>query len=321
MKRTFSQAKHCDRYRTMDPVTHEDYLHFVAECRQVEIENVAIPLAGPYRPTKLEPPKDYQPESTTVWSFPERGDWATHLGNYRGNWSPYIPRNLILRYTVPGETVLDPMMGSGTTLIECKLLGRRGIGVDINLAAVMVARDRLFFEYERPEDWPPECPTATYVGDCRNLDKLEDGSVDLIATHPPYAGIISYSRSRVPGDLSSLNVDDYLREMLVVARELFRVLKPGGHCALLVGDTRRHLHYVPIAYRVMDAFLEAGFLLREDIIKLQWKMKATRERWRGRVYPFYKIAHEHLFVFRKPERQEKLSRLRYSARRLDGRLL
>jgi DNA modification methylase len=304
----------------MDLVTHEDYLNFVAECRQVEIDNVAIALAGPYRPAKLEPPKDYRPESSTVWSFPERGDWATHLGNYRGNWSPYIPRNLILRYTNPGEIVLDPMMGSGTTLIECKLLGRRGIGVDINVAAVMVARDRLFFEYERPSDWPPECPIATYVGDCRNLDKLEDGCVDLIATHPPYAGIISYSRSRVPGDLSSLNLDNYLREMFVVAREMFRVLKPGGHCALLVGDTRRHLHYIPIAYRVMDAFLEAGFLLREDIIKLQWKMKTTRERWRGHVYPFYKIAHEHLFVFRKPERGEKVSRYRHSAKKVNGRL-
>ncbi|MDD5616687.1 MAG: hypothetical protein PHH85_10850 [Candidatus Methanoperedens sp.] len=29
------------------------------------------------------------------------------VGNYRGNWSPYIPRNLILRYTAPGDLVLD----------------------------------------------------------------------------------------------------------------------------------------------------------------------------------------------------------------------
>jgi hypothetical protein len=71
-------------------------------------------------------PSTFTPETTTVWSFPDRGDWATHVGNYRGNWSPYIPRNLILRYTQPGELVLDQMMGSGTTLVECKLLGGRG---------------------------------------------------------------------------------------------------------------------------------------------------------------------------------------------------
>jgi len=61
-------------------------------------------------------PSTFTPETTTVWSFPDRGDWATHVGNYRGNWSPYIPRNLILRYTQPGELVLD-QMGLGTTLV------------------------------------------------------------------------------------------------------------------------------------------------------------------------------------------------------------
>ncbi|MCZ7385124.1 MAG: hypothetical protein O8C63_10310 [Candidatus Methanoperedens sp.] len=40
-------------------------------------------------------PAAFPPETTTVWSFPGRGDCATHVGNYRGNWSPYIPRNLL----------------------------------------------------------------------------------------------------------------------------------------------------------------------------------------------------------------------------------
>jgi len=74
------------------------------------------------------PPQDYTPERTTVWSFPDRGDWATHKGNYRGNWSPYIPRNLILKCTEKGDWVLDQMMGSGTTLVEAKLLERNAIG-------------------------------------------------------------------------------------------------------------------------------------------------------------------------------------------------
>lgn len=303
----------------MQPVTHEDYLAFVAETREVEIERVKVALKGPYRTYINHPPIDYAPETETVWSFPDRGDWATHTGNYRGNWSPYIPRNLMLRYTEPGDVVLDQMVGSGTTLIECKLLGRVGIGVDINRDAIMVARDRLFFEYTRPLDWPPECPVYTYVGDCRNLDKIADESIDLIATHPPYAGIITYSRSRVPGDLSSLRLEDYLREMRVAAEESYRVLKPGKHCAILIGDTRKRLHYVPISHRVLQAFLDVGFALREDVIKLQWKTKTTRERWRGREYPFYKIAHEHLFIFRKPAPGEKLSEIKYSLKWwLDG---
>lgn len=298
----------------MELVSHEYYLRAVETVREVEIERVKVNLRGPYHPKKLGPPPDYLPETETVWSFPDRGDWATHVGNYRGNWSPYVPRNLIQRYSAPGETVLDQMCGSGTTLVECKLLGRGGIGVDINRDAVLVTRDRLYFDYTRPMDSPPECVIDTYVGDARNLDKIDDASIDLIATHPPYAGIISYSRNRVEGDLSALRLHDYLEGMRQVAAEALRVLKPGRHCAILIGDTRRHLHYVPISHRVMQKFLEVGFILREDIIKLQWKTKTTRERWRGAEYPFFKIAHEHLFVFRKPEAGEKLSRWKLSTK-------
>jgi DNA modification methylase len=260
------------------------------------------------------PPASYRLEGTTVWSFPNRGSWATHSGSYRGNWSPYIPRNLILHYTQPGDLVLDQMLGSGTTLVECKLLGRNAVGVDINPDALLVARDRLNFPYASldSEYRPPRI--CTFRGDARRLDKLEDSSVDLVATHPPYAFIIPYSEGRIPGDLSSLRrLDDFLVAMGDVARESFRVLKPGKHAGILMGDTRKGRHYVPIAARVMQSFLEAGFLLKEDIIKLQHNTKGTRENWKAERYDFYKIAHEHLFVFRKPEdeadaKEHRLSR-------------
>lgn len=79
---------------------------------------------------RLEPER-FEPERTRVWSFPNRGRWATHTSGYRGNWAPEVPRNLILRYTQPGDLVLDPMVGSGTTLVECMLTHRQGIGLDI----------------------------------------------------------------------------------------------------------------------------------------------------------------------------------------------
>jgi hypothetical protein len=113
----------------MSILTPQDYREFIKSHNEVEIGKVKVDLKGKWRIEKYSPPADYKPEAWTVWSFPDRGDWATHVGNYRGNWSPYIPRNLILRYTKKGDKVLDQMMGSGTTLVECKLLGRNAVGV------------------------------------------------------------------------------------------------------------------------------------------------------------------------------------------------
>ena len=56
-------------------------------------------------------------------------------------------RNILLRYSEKGDLVLDQMVGSGTTLVECKLLGRNGIGIDINKNCIMLTRDRLNFRY------------------------------------------------------------------------------------------------------------------------------------------------------------------------------
>jgi SAM-dependent methyltransferase len=170
----------------MELVTQEDFRKFASEHKSVTIENVKVEIGKPFRLGSFSPPKDYSAEEFTVWSFPNRGDWATHSGKYRGNWSPYIPRNLILKYSKPGETVLDQMCGSGTTLVECKLLDRNGIGVDINRDAIMLSLDRLRFDYN-PLDSAPHSTIRTYEGDARNLDKISDDSIDLVTTHPPYA--------------------------------------------------------------------------------------------------------------------------------------
>jgi DNA modification methylase len=301
-------------YISMREVTQTEYREFLKAHDYVVIENVKVDLPKKHKISKFAP-KDFTPETTTVWSFPDRGDWATHVGNYRGNWSPFIPRNLILRYTQKNDLVLDQMVGSGTTLVECKLLQRRGIGVDINPDAIMVTRNRLDFSYTPLDEKYEEPQIRTYVGDARNLNLIEDESIDLIATHPPYASIIPYSKERVPGDLSSVHdIAEFAEEMRKVAEESYRVLKPGKHCAILMGDTRRHKHFVPITPRVLQSFLDAGFILREDIIKIQWKMKSTREKWRGNKYDFLLIAHEHLYVFRKPDKDEKISQFKESVK-------
>ena len=302
-------------YKPMRRVSDKEYRHYLSGQRSVQIEDVEVELRGTSKIDKLGP-EDYKPETFNVWSFPDRGNWATHIGNYRGNWSPFIPRNLIMKFSNEGDLVLDQMMGSGTTLVECKLLNRGAIGIDVNPNAVMVALDRLNFSPNPidPEHRAPDI--AVYEGDARNLNEVDAESVDLIATHPPYASIIPYSaKSPIEGDLSKVHdIKEYISEMRSVADESFRVLKPDRHCAILIGDTRRKKHHVPIAFRVMQAFLQSGFVLREDIIKIQWNMKTTREKWRGSNYDFYLLGHEHLFVFRKPSPSEKPREFKESMR-------
>jgi DNA modification methylase len=249
-----------------------------------------------------------QPEFTTVWSFPQRGAWATHNPAYRGNFAPQVPRNLIEMYSQKGDCVLDPMVGAGTTLIEAKLLGRNALGIDINPDAIKLSEAALHFKHHL------QTTQKLKVADARNLSFLKNNSFDLIVTHPPYMNIIRYSQGRIEGDLSNISsLPKFCDEMEKVATELFRVLKPDKFCAILVGDTRKGRHFVPLAYNVMQRFLKAGFVLKEDIIKIQHNC-ATTERWRAKARRdgFYLIMHEHLFVFRKPAPNEDLSRIKFS---------
>jgi len=86
-------------------------------------------------------PKDFKEEQTTVWSFKQRGNWATHSGEYRGNWSPYIPRNVIVKYSKPGELVLDYFCGAGYN--KMKLTNRNFIGIEINPKVIESTKERM----------------------------------------------------------------------------------------------------------------------------------------------------------------------------------
>ena len=238
-------------------------------------------------------PDNFELEMNTVWSFPDRGNWATHDAKYRGNWSPYIPRNLLLRYSKEGNLVLDQFAGGGTTLVEAKLLNRNILGVDINPSALERCREKTAFEY----------PNAGQVyiknGDARNLDFIPDKNIDFVCTHPPYADIIHYSED-IENDLSNLKVKDFLAEMQAVASEAYRVLKKDCFCAILMGDTRTKGHVVPMSFEVMKIFESVGFKAKEIIIKEQHNCKATGYWKTNSVkYNFLLLAHEYLFVFRK----------------------
>jgi len=227
------------------------------------------------------------------WCIGLRLPVQLRANNHRGNWSPYVPRNLILKYSNPGDLILDNFVGSGTTLIEAKILGRNAIGIDVNINAISITKERLIFDSRY------DVYSKLFLGDARNMSMLESDSIDFICTHPPYANIIKYSNN-LSKDLSLMEYEDFLQQMNSVSKEMYRVLKKGKYCSFMIGDIRKHGNINPIGFYTMQTFIKNGFILKEIIIKEQHNCTST-SYWKDKVNKlnFYLIAHEYIFVFYK----------------------
>lgn len=182
-------------------------------------------------------------------------------------------------------------MGGGTTLVEAKLLNRNAIGVDINPQSVSISETNLQFQCKTKSKMHMRCGSAA------DLSFIKSEHIDFICTHPPYANIIKYNKN-VEGDISLLALDDFLEKMNVVAREAYRVLKKEKMCAVMMGDMRKYGKVVPLGFRVMECFLQAGFILKEIIIKEQHNCRMA-EYWEKQNNDFLLLAHEYIFVFQK----------------------
>jgi len=283
----------------------------------VNISNLTniTPSVCPTKTVKKLSPKDFNLEQNTVWSFKSRGNWATHNGNYRGNWSPYIPRNIILKYSKEQDTVLDYFCGSGTTAVEAKLLNRNFIGIDINENAIKLAQENINFNFSfktvtgaaQSSDRHNSIQHSSIyvdlkVGDARNLNFINDNSIDLICSHPPYSNIVQYTHNN-DNDLSNCNVNEFINEIEKVAKESYRVLKNGKYCAILIGDMRKNKNVIPLGFWTIEKYLKAGFVLKELIIKRQHNCKTTGFWFTNSIkYNFLLLAHEYLAVFEKPKK-------------------
>ena len=237
-------------------------------------------------------PKEFNLEKTSIWSFKERGTWATHKGDYRGNCPPQVPRNLILKYTKENDIVLDPFCGSGTTMVECKLLNRKGIGIDVNENALKLARSRLQFNYKTVYE-----PKLIKANSTKLQKIIPDNKIDFIFAHPPYADIIKYSKD-IKEDISRLNLQEFLNQMNLFSKECFRILKKDKYCAVLIGDIRKNKNVIPLGFYIMNIFIQTGFTLKEIIIKEQHNCKMT-DYWENKSMDFYLLAHEYIFILKK----------------------
>jgi DNA modification methylase len=170
------------------------------------------------------------PQVTTLWDYPSQhyGEREQGSRHYRGATPSYVIWNVVHRFTAPGERVLDPFCGSGTTLDVCSDLGRVGVGYDLAPA--------------RPD---------VEQADARSLP-LKKNSVDLVFMDPPYADNLEYSDD--PRCIGKLKADGrYQRAMRLVLDECARVLRSGRVLAIYVCDVfKKDRGFWPLGFELFD---------------------------------------------------------------------
>lgn len=263
----------------------------------------------PIRAVATWEPADFQPANGTVWDFPERGNWAVHSGDYRGNWPPQLVRNLIVKFTEPGDVIVDPFVGGGTTLIEAWLCNRRSVGIDVSKLALQTTRAKInemneLARYDNRVCLSDQLRPLILDGDSLSLTAiLKDqgislGTVDMVCAHPPYLDAIKYTDSD-NRDLSQFADPTVFYEQLgKFAHEVHDILAERGICALLIGDVRKKGQLVPLGLNSAAVFQGQGLTLESIIIKTQHHHRSS-EFYRDPGKYAFLLEHEYLLIFRK----------------------
>jgi hypothetical protein len=240
----------------------------------------------------------------SLWILDKRDRSGTHNADYWGNFIPQIPSQLLCRYTKKGEWVLDPFLGSGTTLIECRKLGRNGLGIELQSSVARRTRTRI-----AKENNPFAIHTEVVTGNSTQLDLTRQlqsygiSSVQFALLHPPYWDIIHFSKNK--HDLSNAgSLQGFLSSFGRVIEQVNTVLDAGRYLAIVIGDKYSGGELIPLGFLTMQEAESRGFKLKSIIVKNFKDTKAKRnqeELWRYRalVGGFYVFKHEYVFLMQK----------------------
>jgi len=203
--------------------------------------------------------------------------------------------------------ILDPFMGSGSTLISAISMGKQGIGFEINKEYISLAEKRcsqvpIFEQYVKPRIY---AETATNI-----TKRLPIESVHLCVTSPPYWDILSQKRTADMKDIRNYgdneedlaNIRDYgefLNGLIDVFKQVHSVLMPDKYCIVNVMDIRKKNIFYPFHSDLAIKMQEIGFIFDDVII---WDRRQEYNNLRSLGYPYVfrlnKI-HEYLLIFKK----------------------
>lgn len=218
-------------------------------------------------------------ESTTLWDFPKQSYGKTPKGDnkFNGVTPAGIIWNLLQRYTKPGDLVVDPMCGSGTTMDVAKEEERRVIGYDI-----VSYRDDII------------------QNDARHIP-LDDNSVDFVFIDSPYSDNVKYSDHPDCIGKISCEKEEFLDELEKVAKEIYRILKPGQVMAWLIGDHwRKKTGFIPVGIKLYER-LTRYFDTIDIICVTRRNQTSNTTLWhrRAREFNFYLRGFKYLFIMKR----------------------
>jgi DNA modification methylase len=223
-------------------------------------------------------------EATTFWDFPKQSYGLTPKGDnkYAGVTPALIIYNMIWRYTDPGDLVVDPMCGSGTTIDVCKEEKRRVIGYDIHSTRSDIIKN-----------------------DAREIP-LEDNSVDMVFIDSPYGDNIKYNAEpKNIGNISSES-EEFYDELEKVMKEAHRVLKEGKVLGWLIGDQWVKKKFTPVGLKIYERL--RGHFEPVDIICVSRRSQSSNTgAWqnRARRFNFYLRGFKYLIIVRKNSRKSE----------------
>ena len=166
---------------------------------------------------------------------------------FHGVFIPYIPYQMIKRFTCAGETVWDCFAGSGTTHQVAELLGRKCISNDV-------------------------MAVEPYIISADSGDFDPEQMVQLIIMHPPYWKIIQYDGDHYLSGAEDLN--EFLRNFRGVVHNVVQFLEPDRMLILVCGNIYASGEEITLGVMCKDIIRDCGFRLRSHIIKTYGETKA-----------------------------------------------